>query len=121
MPNAAVLRESGHSGAFAGWRLRERVRGPNGLVAALKPCDLDLGRAGVAVASFSAPTAGRYLVSARAAEPGARIAVGGNLGRGMLLTDLAGCGVGFAALAAVATIVVLVLRRGRRPAKVRRS
>jgi hypothetical protein len=92
------------------------VRAPNGAAASLKPHDLDLrynvdSRVGTAVASFVAPVAGRYLVSAGRAEPGARLAVGGDLGTAMLLTDLAGIGVGFGALAAIATIVALVLRR----------
>lgn len=94
------------------------VRGPDGAAVALKPHDLDLrykvdSRVGTAVASFVAPVAGRYLVSARVAEPGGRLAVGGDLSTGMLLTDLAGMGVGFGALATIAAIVALVLRRRR--------
>jgi hypothetical protein len=93
-----------------------RVREANGAPVALKPYDLDLhydvgSRVGTAVASFVAPAAGRYLVSASAVEPGARLAVGGDLGRGVVLTDLAGIGVGLAALAAIAAVVGLVLRR----------
>jgi hypothetical protein len=116
-PGETVIYYEGHATPSLG-ELGLLVRGPDGAAVALKPHDLDLrykvdSRVGTAVASFVTPVAGRYLVSARAPEPGARLAVGGDLGTGMLLTDLAGIGVGFGALAAIATIVALVLRRGR--------
>jgi len=114
-PGEMVIYYEGHATPSLG-ELGLLVRGPDGAAAALKPQDLDLrynvdSRVGTAVASFAAPVAGRYLVSAGVAEPGARLAVGGDLGRGMLLTDLAGMGVGFGALAVIATIAALVLRR----------
>jgi hypothetical protein len=51
--------------------------------------DLEPGRAGRAVATFQATTAGPYRVSAaRATEAGATLAVGDNVARGMVMTRL---------------------------------
>ena len=51
--------------------------------------DLEPGRAGRAVATFQATTAGPYRVSAaRATEGGATLAVGENIARGMVVTTL---------------------------------
>ncbi len=93
-----------------------RVRGPDGVTVATKPYGLDLRyqhdhQVGTAVASFTAPAAGRYLISTTAAELGARLAVGGDLGAAIMLTDLATVGVGLAALTAIAVVVALALRR----------
>jgi hypothetical protein len=99
-----------------------RIAGPDGATVAVKPYGhgFDLrydihSHVGKAVASFEASAGGHYLVSARAAEPGARLAVGRDLGGGMLLTDLAGIGVGFAVVALAAIAVALVLRRPGTP------
>jgi hypothetical protein len=93
-----------------------RVSGPDGATLATKPYSLDLrygidNRVGTAVASFVAPAAGHYLVSGRAADFGGRLAVGCDLGTGMMLADLASLGVGLALLAVIAAVVALVLRR----------
>ena len=114
-PGELVVYYEGHAGASLN-ELGLRVRGPDGAAVELKPYDLDLrydvgGRVGTAVASFSAPVARRYLVSATAAEPGARLAVGADLSTGVMLTDLASIGVAFAALALIAAVVAFVLRR----------
>jgi len=95
-----------------------RVRGPGGVTVATRPYGVDLRyrhdhQVGTAVASFKAPAAGRYLISTTAAEPGARLAVGGDLGAAIMLTDLATVGVGLAALTALAVVVALVLKRSR--------
>jgi hypothetical protein len=51
--------------------------------------DLEPGRAGRAVATFQATTPGAYRVSAaRATEPGATLAVGQDIARGVVLTRL---------------------------------
>jgi hypothetical protein len=71
------------------------VTGPGGVavpVAAYRSSaryDLDPGRAGRAVATFEATTAGPYRVSAaRATEAGATLAVGEDIARGVVLTRL---------------------------------
>jgi hypothetical protein len=69
--------------------------------------DLEPGRAGRAVATFPATTAGPYRVSAApATEAGATLAVGQDLARGMVLTGL---GATFLALVTVLTAVPLAM------------
>lgn len=116
-PRAAemvVYREGGVPASLH--ELGLRVRGPDGVTVATKPYGLDLRyhhdhQVGTAVASFTAPASGRYLISATAAEPGAHLAVGGDVGAAIMLADLATVGVGLAALTALAVVVALVLRR----------
>jgi hypothetical protein len=78
--------------------------------------DLEPGRAGRAVATFEATTAGPYRVSAaRASEAGAALAVGDDLARGVVLTRLGAVILG---LVTVLTAVALTLatHQARSPA-----
>src|SRR5215207_9275898 len=69
--------------------------------------DLDPGRAGRAVATFQATTAGPYRVSAaRATEAGATLAVGDDIARSLVLTTL---GAVILVLATVLTTVLLAV------------
>ena len=69
--------------------------------------DLEPGRAGRAVATFQATTAGPYRVSAaRATETGATLAVGDDIARGLVLTRLGAVILG---LVTVLTVVPLAL------------
>jgi hypothetical protein len=102
-----------------------RVSGPDGAILPTDPHGPDLrydhdDRVGTAVASFAVPAPGRYRVSTRATEPGARLAVGGDLGAAIMLTDLATVGLGLAAITGLAAVVALLLRRSRRRSR-RRS
>jgi hypothetical protein len=73
--------------------------------------DLEPGRAGRAMATFEATTAGSYRVSAaRATESGATLAVGGDIARGLVLTTL---GATILGLATVITAVPLALATHR--------
>jgi hypothetical protein len=73
--------------------------------------DLEPGRAGRALATFEATTAGPYRVSAaRASESGATLAVGGDVARGVVLTTL---GATILGLATVLTAVPLALATHR--------
>jgi hypothetical protein len=84
--------------AYAGetptWQqLGLQVTGPGGVAVPLATYpssaryDLEPGRAGRAVATFQATTAGPYRVSAaRATETGARLAVGGDVAREVVVT-----------------------------------
>jgi hypothetical protein len=77
--------------------------------------DLDPGRAGRAVATFQATTAGPYRVSAaRATEAGATLAVGDDIARGVVLTTLGAVTLGLVTvLAAVLLAVATYQARSR--------
>jgi hypothetical protein len=77
--------------------------------------DLEPGRAGRAVATFQATTAGPYRASAaRATEAGATLAVGDDIARSVVLTRLGAVILGLvAALVAVALAVVTYQARSR--------
>jgi hypothetical protein len=77
--------------------------------------DLEPGRAGRAVATFPATTAGPYRVSAaRATEAGATLAVGDDLARGVVLTRLGATVLGLVTvLVAVPLAVVTSQARSR--------
>jgi hypothetical protein len=77
--------------------------------------DLEPGRAGRAVATFEATTAGPYRVSAaRAIEAGATLAVGDDIASGVLLTRLGAVILGLVTmLVAVPLAVVTYLARSR--------
>jgi hypothetical protein len=77
--------------------------------------DLEPGRAGRAVATFQATTAGPYRVSAaRASEAGATLAVGDDIARSVVLTRLGAVILGLATLlAAVLLAVVTYQARSR--------
>ena len=77
--------------------------------------DLEPGRAGRAVATFQATTAGPYRVSAaRAIEAGATLAVGDDIARSLVLTRLGAVILGLATvLAAVLVAVVTYQARSR--------
>ncbi|HET7517431.1 MAG TPA: hypothetical protein VFN05_07020 [Actinomycetes bacterium] len=77
--------------------------------------DLDPGRAGRAVATFQATTAGRYRVSAaRAIEAGATLAVGDDIARRVVLTTLGAVTLGLVTvLAAVLLAVATYQARSR--------
>jgi hypothetical protein len=77
--------------------------------------DVVPGRAGRAVATFQAPTAGPYRVSAaRAAEAGATLAVGQDIARGVVLTRLGAVVLGLVTvLVAVPLAVVTYQARSR--------
>ena len=98
-----------------------QVTGPSGAavpVAAYRSSaryDLEPGRAGRAVATFQATTAGPYRVSAaRATEAGATLAVGNDIARSLVLTTLGAVILGLATvLAAVLLAVVTYQARSR--------
>jgi hypothetical protein len=77
--------------------------------------DLEPGRAGRAVATFQATTPGAYRVSAaRATEPGATLAVGQDIARGVVLTRLGAVILGLVTvLVAVPLAVVTYQARSR--------
>jgi hypothetical protein len=77
--------------------------------------DLEPGRAGRAVATFEATTAGPYQVSAtRATEAGATLAVGADIARGLVLTRLGAVILGLmTVLTAVPLAVVTYRARSR--------
>jgi len=77
--------------------------------------DLEPGRAGRAVATFQATTAGPYRVSAaRATEAGATLAVGDDIARSLVLTTLGAAILGLATvLAAVQLAVATYQARSR--------
>jgi hypothetical protein len=103
-----------YTGETPTWQqLGLQVTGPGGVtvpVATYRSSaryDLEPGRAGRAVATFQATTAGPYRVSAaRATEAGARLAVGDDIARSLMLTRLGAVIVG---LVTVLTAVPLAV------------
>jgi hypothetical protein len=97
------------------------VTGPGGVAVSVATYrssahyDLEPGRAGRAVATFPATTAGPYRVSAaRAIEAGATLAVGDDLARSLVLTRLGAVVLGLVTvLTAVALAVVTYQARSR--------
>jgi hypothetical protein len=93
------------------------VTGPGGvavLVATYRSStryDVEPGRAGRAVATFQATTAGPYRVSAiRAAEAGATLAVGQDIARSLVLTRLGAVILGLVTVLTAVPLVVVTYR-----------
>jgi hypothetical protein len=73
--------------------------------------DLEPGRAGRAVATFEARTAGPYRVSAtRAIEAGATLAVGADIARGLVLTRLGAVILGLVTVLTAVPLAVVTYR-----------
>ncbi len=97
------------------------VKGPSGGLVPIKPYALDLrvdvtGGVGKAIATFAAETPGAYsIATTRAAQPGAVILVGDNIGKSLITRTIGAIGLVLASLLVAAAIIVVVLVKRSRP------